>query len=257
MCTRCPWLTNLACVVLQIPTVLTDVSEVQAALQHNIRLNPHLSSLVSAKILDWHCPESFIHFHSSKVDDQNSKLQQSELQKAHTNSNNTSTPEQHTCHSVGVHAEGEQTTAWTEQHRQFVSTCASFEHSEKAKDNQQHASCCQNVEQVQVGGSNVCLDVEPKDSSERLIVLAADCVWVEELVHPFVGALKAVCLMCDDAVVLFAHKERSRKVDDVMIHALQAEFTIENVPEVSGEWRGSIRIMQLVLKKARTIELAG
>lgn len=228
----------MKCLSLQVPTVLTDTSEVQAALQHNINLNPHLSSLVSAQVLDWHSPADFRK--------PRTKQHQSECSENSHQPFNRSSAERPAHH---VHAEEIQVSL--SEHVQCENNCFTNEPSQCSGDNLQMRE-----EQALVGG-NAKPELELIEGSSRLLVLAADCVWVEGLVHPFVEALKEVCALCDNSVVLFAHKERSRKVDDVMMHALQADFSIEEVPELPGERRGSISIMQLVLKQKARIGNSG
>jgi hypothetical protein len=82
---------------------------------------------------------------------------------------------------------------------------------------------------------------------EHLLALAADCVWTAGLLLPFTRTLKLVCQSCTAADVLFAHKERSRIVDELMLSALHDNFNIEAVPELPGERRGSIKLWRLTL----------
>jgi Lysine methyltransferase len=229
---------------MQVPTVLTDIAEVQAALQHNIDLNPHLSSLMSAQVLDWHSPLTVIQ-HIIESDGGHTRLHQSgckELENTYLPSNSSTSEHDGQC----VHSQGEKPT------RVQSSQCENS--SCLAQDAFQVPGSYQRRLQQLEQGNEGCSEIrqgQKAGHSRKLLVLAADCVWVEDLVHPFVRALKAVCSLCDNSLVLFAHKERSRKVDKVMITALQEDFTIESVPVLSGERRGSIRIMQLCLKCRR------
>ena len=213
------------------------MAEVQAALQHNIDLNPHLSSLVSAKVLDWHVPSAAVEAHTDNANCTTAALHEahlhsSEQQDSHQATSRGSPTEQHPGTSAS----------------QFAAVCG-------ANNCSKHSTLADKG--VQQGRLGKCTEPALKklQPGNRLLVLAADCVWVEELVHPFVSALTFVCELCEESVALLAHKERSRKVDAVMIKALQAVFTIESVPQLPSESRGSINIMQLLLKHRGRVEI--
>ena len=90
-------------------------------------------------------------------------------------------------------------------------------------------------------------------------MLAADCVWLPELVQPLVDTLSAVCrhvrgcpacAECHGHVrALLAYKSRSKRVDRTLFTALeQAGFSVEAVREMQGESRGSIQMWQARLR---------
>lgn len=217
-----------------MPTVLTDVPEVQAALQHNIDLNPHLSSFVSAEVLDWKSPAAFLEAHTDSTDHAAPPLNQSQCRE---NCQPSHHPSRFAAEQPGS---------------SVPQSGACVERGQPASDGEQisHHGVHNSKASQQPGSLGHCSNpgLEKRQPGYASLVLAADCVWVEDLICPFVSALKLVCELYDESVVLFAHKERSCRVDEVMLRALEAEFTIENVPELSSEKRGSISIMQLVLK---------
>lgn len=211
--------------------MLTDIVEVQEALQHNIALNPQLSSLVSAHVLDWHSPNEFVKAHQcasrSACTQPSDAVCSPCIQLTGQPANDISdlrTGQQSATDSPTVPSQRD----------------SSLEFTAGGEENRVNAQGC--IVPSAAGQDTLY------SGNEKLLVLAADCVWVEELVHPFVQALTAVCGLHDDVVVLFAHKERSRRVDDVMMSAIQTNFCVESVPELPGESRGSISIMRLVLK---------
>ena len=79
----------------------------------------------------------------------------------------------------------------------------------------------------------------------KLLVLAADCVWVLTLVEPFLETLRELRAhvpwtwqMC----VLLAYKSRSAAVDEALFGGLRREFELALVPELPGEKRGSVQL---------------
>ncbi|PSC69928.1 lysine methyltransferase METTL21B [Micractinium conductrix] len=75
------------------------------------------------------------------------------------------------------------------------------------------------------------------------LVLAADCLWLEELVGPFVGALAAAASQPGDRALL-AYQSRSTRVDGALFGQLSAAgFDLLPAPVVPGEPpRGAIDI---------------
>jgi hypothetical protein len=232
--------------VMQILTVLTDIAEVQAALQHNIDLNPQLTSLVSSQVLDWHSPADFIQYQVEGQEDCTTLHHsgRDEFENTHLSSNSISGEQDY----EHLHFQREKPTIVLRSQCENASCVHDVLDLPDNNHGRSHVA-----EQGSRGRSKVGKKWKVERSS-RLLVLAADCVWVEDLVLPFVRALEAVCSLCDESVVLFAHKERSRKVDQVLIAALQHEFMIEDVPELAGERRGSIRLMRFRLKCGKNRE---
>ena len=83
------------------------------------------------------------------------------------------------------------------------------------------------------------------------LVIAADCVWLEELVVPFVRALEAVAAQHPETKVLMAYQSRSQRVDDVLFSLLEKSFLRSPVPMLAGEKsRGLIELYTLRAKAA-------
>ncbi|KAL6770792.1 hypothetical protein ACKKBF_B32690 [Auxenochlorella protothecoides x Auxenochlorella symbiontica] len=71
------------------------------------------------------------------------------------------------------------------------------------------------------------------------LVIAADCVWLEALVQPFINAL--LTATGPKSKVLLAHQCRSQRVDDAFFPRLAAAFKVESVSQRPGEpERGAI-----------------
>ena len=86
-------------------------------------------------------------------------------------------------------------------------------------------------------------------SSGGRLVLAADCVWLEELVHPFVAALEAAAAGPADRVLL-AYQSRSTRVDGLLFGLLARRFSAETAPLLPGEPpRGPIDLYWLTPKQ--------
>ena len=80
------------------------------------------------------------------------------------------------------------------------------------------------------------------------LVLAADCVWLEELVPPFVRNLELAAAGPHDRVLL-AHQSRSRRVDAALFGLLGQRFEWRAVPPLPAEPpRGPIDIYWLTPK---------
>ena len=91
----------------------------------------------------------------------------------------------------------------------------------------------------------------PLSSSPPGLVIAADCVWLEELVVPFVRALEAVAAAHPGTRVLMAYQSRSQRVDDVLFSLLEESFRRSPVPLLPGEKsRGLIELYTLRAKTA-------
>lgn len=80
------------------------------------------------------------------------------------------------------------------------------------------------------------------------LVIAADCVWLEELVEPFVRALEAAT-EAGGARVLMAYQSRSARIDDLLFGLLERTFSRSPVPLLPGEeGRGAIDLFSLTRK---------
>ena len=70
-------------------------------------------------------------------------------------------------------------------------------------------------------------------SSARLgtfdVILAADVVWVEDLIVPLVECMAA--LSGPHTTILFAYQSRSRHTDEMLFHSLSRYFTWTGVEE--------------------------
>ena len=79
------------------------------------------------------------------------------------------------------------------------------------------------------------------------IILAADVVWVEELVLPFVDTLSrslqaAKAVKGPQVFCLLCHKTRSRHTDDILLQGLKREgLSVELVPaaDLHPTWHSS------------------
>lgn len=79
----------------------------------------------------------------------------------------------------------------------------------------------------------------------KLLVLAADCVWLPELVAPFLETLRALRAHVPwtwQVCVLLAYKSRSTAVDEALFAGLRGTFAVQLVPQVVGEQRGSVQL---------------
>lgn len=74
----------------------------------------------------------------------------------------------------------------------------------------------------------------PGGGSAGRLVLAADCVWLEELVQPFVAALELAAAGPADRALL-AYQSRSSRVDGLLLGQLRQRFEVEAVPPRPGE----------------------
>jgi hypothetical protein len=77
------------------------------------------------------------------------------------------------------------------------------------------------------------------------LLLAADCVWVAGLVHPFLEALRCLCAGLHGKAcvkILVAYKSRSKQVDWLLFQGLREWCSIEQVAVLAGEARGSIEL---------------
>lgn len=80
------------------------------------------------------------------------------------------------------------------------------------------------------------------------LVLAADCVWLEELVQPFVAALEAAAAAPGNRALL-AYQSRSARVDDLLFGLLRRRFDAAPQAPLPGEPpRGPIDIYLLTPK---------
>jgi hypothetical protein len=99
-------------------------------------------------------------------------------------------------------------------------------------------------------------------SSGRTLVLAADCVWLTDLVEPFVATLARVCcgvrgasattgvhgrsLNDSNTAVLLAYKSRTQSVDSLLAMSLARHgYSVAKVPPLPIESRGRVVLWQL------------
>lgn len=81
------------------------------------------------------------------------------------------------------------------------------------------------------------------------LVVAADCVWLEAMVSPFVDALQAAAAGPGDWVLL-AYQSRSARVDDLLFDLLGRRFSMTTADRLSGEPpRGPIDLYWLLPKQ--------
>lgn len=83
------------------------------------------------------------------------------------------------------------------------------------------------------------------------LVIAADCVWLEELVAPFVAALEAVATTPADAVLL-AYQSRSTRVDGLLFGLLQRRFEVRPAPELPPGAAGLPPLIDLYMLEPRS-----
>jgi hypothetical protein len=100
----------------------------------------------------------------------------------------------------------------------------------------------QNIIDILGGGSS--------SSNNKLgILVAADCVWLEDLVGDFVATLEELIRKAGsmETRVLLGYQSRSQRVDDLLFGLLKKNFTIEATVPLAGEsyGRGKIEISWL------------
>ena len=84
------------------------------------------------------------------------------------------------------------------------------------------------------------------------LIVAADCVWLEPLVQPFVACLASVA--GPTSRVLMAHQSRSNRVDSLLFGLLGEAFETEPVPRLDGEPdRGRIELLWLRTKRGEDL----
>ena len=79
-------------------------------------------------------------------------------------------------------------------------------------------------------------------------IIAADCVWLEELVPPFVATLEEIIKKSGSirTKVLLGYQSRSQRVDDLLFGLLKKSFTIVAAEKLPGEpERGKIEVSWL------------
>lgn len=79
-------------------------------------------------------------------------------------------------------------------------------------------------------------------------IIAADCVWLEQLVEPFVSTMKKAFDYNPTATGFLAYQSRTKRVDALLFsHFLKAGIRVEKAPLVPGEPpRGKIDIYCLL-----------
>lgn len=86
-------------------------------------------------------------------------------------------------------------------------------------------------------------------SSGGRLVLAADCVWLEELVPPFAAALELAVAARPGGRALLAYQSRSSRVDELLFGLLRRRFDVEAAAPLPGEPpRGCIDLFWLTPK---------
>lgn len=81
-------------------------------------------------------------------------------------------------------------------------------------------------------------------------MLAADCVWLEELVLPFVSALALAAAAPADRALL-SYQSRSERIDELLFGLLERSFEVAPLPLLPGEPpRGPIDLYWLTPKPA-------
>jgi Lysine methyltransferase len=217
----------------QVPTVLTDVPEALPALWRNSTMNADLAGRVRVAALDWRAPSQ--HFDSARGAFLHplrtavgagppgcSMVAQSLPALAWTTAAHAG--------ASTVQCGGVQATARAAQ--SAAAGCAGDDGERSAGCSMQHAQQAYRDEVKLPGG--------------RGVILAADCVWLMELVTPFVATLAHVCRGIGDAVVVMAYKSRSSAVDVHLAECLlEHGFTCELAPVCSGETRGTVLVWQV------------
>lgn len=197
---------------MQVPVALTDIHEALPALKANVDLNPALKHVVLPMVLDWNAPDipsvvSILHgVHAQRISAPKNLAMNSSFENF---SQEIPSPDDRMTHTRSLCSE------------------ADARQSEHKLHNQRN---------------------EVPDSSDggSVLVLASDCVWVQDLIDPFVKTLQQTCNAFNKALVLLAHKSRSKYVDTLLLDRLKHKFEIEEMPQLPGECRGSIKIFKLV-----------
>lgn len=86
------------------------------------------------------------------------------------------------------------------------------------------------------------------DNNRIDCIIAADCVWLEELVQPFVATLEEIIKKAGSirTKVLLGYQSRSQRVDDLLFGLLKKLFTIQAAEKLPEEpERGKIEISWL------------
>jgi hypothetical protein len=89
---------------------------------------------------------------------------------------------------------------------------------------------------------------ETKGTNKINLIVAADCVWLEELVPPFVATIEKIIKEAGsiETRVLLGYQSRSRRVDDLLFGLLKKTFNIKVAETLAGEGdRGKIDIRWL------------
>ena len=74
------------------------------------------------------------------------------------------------------------------------------------------------------------------------IILAADCVWLEELVKPFLGTLSRLCSN-RECKILISYQRRGKEVHDKFISGLNRMFIASEI-EFTFKWSSAIQILE-------------
>ncbi|KAL4522869.1 hypothetical protein Ndes2526A_g07602 [Nannochloris sp. 'desiccata'] len=80
------------------------------------------------------------------------------------------------------------------------------------------------------------------------LIIAADCVWLEHLVAPFIATIEKIIKEAGsiETRVLLGYQSRSQRVDDLLFGLLKKNFIIEVAEMLTGECdRGKIEISWL------------
>jgi len=66
-------------------------------------------------------------------------------------------------------------------------------------------------------------------------IICADCIWLEELVEPFVKALEVATDFNPGATILIAYQSRSTRVDRLLFNLLDTNFKYKKKPMIEDE----------------------
>ena len=207
--------------ILQVPTVLTDLPEVLPALRKSVQLNAQLQSQTSVEALDWLCAER----------DANAVLAK-HLRTEHTDktSNQSASAPLPAAQSAFPMHPGCQDG----DRNSFVSSGGAP--SSMARSGAL-AAAVQTAPRLTGSSSAAC--------SRHVMLLAADCVWLADLVQPFLDALQRLRKGLgphDRLSLLLAYKSRSRQVDELLFDGLREHFEVSEAPVLPCERRGSVGI---------------
>lgn len=89
---------------------------------------------------------------------------------------------------------------------------------------------------------------ETKDTNKINLIVAADCVWLDELVAPFVATIEKLIKEAGsiETRVLLGYQSRSQRVDELLFGLLTRNFSMEMAEMLAGENdRGKIEVYWL------------